>query len=99
MVSNLALFCLATYLATFKKIGQFFSNHLVTLNKFLSHKYHCTYILRNYKTRQKIIGMDKHSSLLVVNVSDEEKSFVKLTPHQRKAFPLVRSRWIDLEFN
>jgi hypothetical protein len=24
MVSNLALFCLATYLATFSKIGQFF---------------------------------------------------------------------------
>jgi hypothetical protein len=31
MVSNLALFCLATYLATFQKIGQFFPNHLVTL--------------------------------------------------------------------
>jgi len=31
MVSNLALFCLATYLATFQKIGQFFLNHLVTL--------------------------------------------------------------------
>jgi hypothetical protein len=31
MVSNLALFCLATYLATFHKIGQFFLNHLVTL--------------------------------------------------------------------
>ncbi len=31
MVSNLALFCLATYLATFKKIGRFFPNHLVTL--------------------------------------------------------------------
>jgi hypothetical protein len=29
MVSNLALFCLATYLATFQKIGQFFPNHLV----------------------------------------------------------------------
>jgi len=32
MVSNLALFCLASYLATLKKIGQFFSNHLVTLS-------------------------------------------------------------------
>ena len=31
MVSNLALFCLATYLATFQKIGRFFPNHLVTL--------------------------------------------------------------------
>jgi len=31
MVSNLALFCLATYLATFQKIGQLFPNHLVTL--------------------------------------------------------------------
>ena len=31
MVSNLALFCLATYLAAFSKIGQFFPNHLVTL--------------------------------------------------------------------
>jgi len=31
MVSNLALFCLATVLATFQKIGQFFPNHLVTL--------------------------------------------------------------------
>jgi hypothetical protein len=31
MVSNLALFCLATYFATFKKIGLFFLNHLVTL--------------------------------------------------------------------
>ncbi len=31
MVSILALFCLATYLATFKKIGQFFPNRLVTL--------------------------------------------------------------------
>jgi len=31
MVSNLALFCLATYLATFQKIGLFFPNHLVTL--------------------------------------------------------------------
>jgi hypothetical protein len=31
MVSNLALFCLATYLATFKKIGQFFPNHLVAV--------------------------------------------------------------------
>ena len=32
MVSNLALFCLATYLATFQKIEQFFPNHLVTLS-------------------------------------------------------------------
>jgi len=31
MVSNLALFYLATYLATFQKIGRFFPNHLVTL--------------------------------------------------------------------
>jgi hypothetical protein len=31
MVSNLALFCLATYLATFQKIERFFPNHLVTL--------------------------------------------------------------------
>jgi hypothetical protein len=31
MISNLALFCLATYLVTFQKIGQFFPNHLVTL--------------------------------------------------------------------
>jgi hypothetical protein len=31
MVSNLALFCLATVLATFKKIGHFFPNHLVPL--------------------------------------------------------------------
>jgi hypothetical protein len=31
MVSNLALFSLATYLATFQKIGQSFPNHLVTL--------------------------------------------------------------------
>jgi hypothetical protein len=31
MVSNLALFYFASYLATFKKIGQFFPNHLVTL--------------------------------------------------------------------
>ncbi len=31
MVSNLALFYLATYLATFQKIGQYFPNHLVTL--------------------------------------------------------------------
>ncbi len=31
MVSNLAIFSLATYLATFKKIVQFFPNHLVTL--------------------------------------------------------------------
>ncbi len=27
----MALFCLATYLATFQKIGRFFPNHLVTL--------------------------------------------------------------------
>jgi hypothetical protein len=27
----LALFCLATYLATFQKIGTFFPDHLVTL--------------------------------------------------------------------
>jgi hypothetical protein len=33
MVSKLALFCLATVLATFEKIGQFFPNHLVTLNQ------------------------------------------------------------------
>jgi hypothetical protein len=32
MVSNLGLFCLATVLATFQKIGQFFPNHLVTLD-------------------------------------------------------------------
>jgi hypothetical protein len=32
MVSNLALFCLATYLATFQEIGRFFPNHLVTLS-------------------------------------------------------------------
>ncbi len=32
MVSNLALFCLATCLATFQKIGQLFPNHLVTLH-------------------------------------------------------------------
>jgi hypothetical protein len=31
MVSNLALFCFATVLVTFLKIGQFFPNHLVTL--------------------------------------------------------------------
>ncbi len=31
MVSNLALFCLVTVLATFQKIGQFIPNHLVTL--------------------------------------------------------------------
>jgi hypothetical protein len=31
MVSNLAVFPLATYLATFQKIGRFFPNHLVTL--------------------------------------------------------------------
>jgi hypothetical protein len=31
MISNLALFCLATVWATFKKIGQFFPNYLVTL--------------------------------------------------------------------
>jgi hypothetical protein len=31
MVSNLALFCLAMSLATFQRIGQFFPNHLVTL--------------------------------------------------------------------
>ncbi len=31
MVSNLAWFCLATYLDTFQKIGWFFPNHLVTL--------------------------------------------------------------------
>jgi len=31
MVSNSTLFCLATVLATFQKIGQFFPNHLVTL--------------------------------------------------------------------
>ncbi len=31
MVSTSALFCLATVLATFQKIGQFFPNHLVTL--------------------------------------------------------------------
>jgi hypothetical protein len=28
----MALFCLATYLATFPQIGRFFTNHLVTLN-------------------------------------------------------------------
>jgi hypothetical protein len=33
MVSNLALFCLAMYLATFQRIGQFFPNHLVTLSR------------------------------------------------------------------
>jgi hypothetical protein len=27
----LALFCFATYLATFQKIGRFFPNHLVNL--------------------------------------------------------------------
>jgi hypothetical protein len=31
MVSNWALFCLATDLATFQKIGRFVPNHLVTL--------------------------------------------------------------------
>ena len=31
MVSNLALFCLATVWATFWKIGWFFPNHMVTL--------------------------------------------------------------------
>ncbi len=31
MVSSLALFRLATYLATFQRIWQFFPNHLVTL--------------------------------------------------------------------
>ncbi len=31
MLSNLALFCLATVLATFQKIGQYFPNHLVTM--------------------------------------------------------------------
>jgi hypothetical protein len=35
---NLALFCLATVLATFQKIGRFFPNRLVTLdtNKYKS---------------------------------------------------------------
>jgi hypothetical protein len=33
MVFHLALFCLATYLATSQKIGWFFHNHLVTLQK------------------------------------------------------------------
>jgi hypothetical protein len=33
MVSNLALFCLATFLATFQKLGDFFPNHLVTLKE------------------------------------------------------------------
>jgi hypothetical protein len=33
MVSNWALFSLATVLATFQKIGQFFPNHLITLVK------------------------------------------------------------------
>jgi hypothetical protein len=41
MVSNLAVFRLATYLATFQKIGRFFPNHLVTLvatlSPFLTH--------------------------------------------------------------
>jgi hypothetical protein len=31
MVSNLALFCLAIYLATYQKMGNFFLNNLVTL--------------------------------------------------------------------
>jgi hypothetical protein len=31
MVSNLALFCLAIYLATFQKMANFFPNNLVTL--------------------------------------------------------------------
>jgi hypothetical protein len=31
MVSNLALFCLATFGQLFKKMGDFFPNHLVTL--------------------------------------------------------------------
>jgi hypothetical protein len=33
MFSNLALFCLVPYLATFQKIGWFFPNHLVTLSE------------------------------------------------------------------
>ncbi len=40
MVTNLALFCLATYLATFQKIGQCFPNHLVTLAPSLPLKYY-----------------------------------------------------------
>jgi hypothetical protein len=35
MVSNLALFCLATLLATFQKIGQFFPNHLSPWSQYL----------------------------------------------------------------
>jgi hypothetical protein len=31
MISNLALFCLATIWPLFKKLGDFFPNHLVTL--------------------------------------------------------------------
>jgi hypothetical protein len=35
MVSNLALFCLTTVLATFQNIGRFFPNHVVTLLGYL----------------------------------------------------------------
>jgi hypothetical protein len=43
--SNLALFCLATVLVTFKKMGLFFPNHLVTLNLCLYDDHHVRVIL------------------------------------------------------
>ncbi len=55
MVPNLALFCLATVLVTFQKIGRFFPNHLVTLIP-LNHKtYYKLSILVTYCITIKLI--------------------------------------------
>ncbi len=55
MVSNLALFCAATCLATFQKIGRFFPNHLVTLNVIHNFQISNEILLEKIRIRKVVI--------------------------------------------
>jgi hypothetical protein len=65
MVSNLALFCLATVLATFQKIGQFFPNHLV------SAPFWCV------KIKSLVLRVFMHSDIMLCVVAPQEPSKLK----------------------
>ncbi len=85
MVSNLALFCLATYLATFSKIGRFFPNHLVTLTRITNYtKLPVTPELPEIpssvtrKYRLIILAMVKQPTLIYKKVEDGDKKFYNI---------------------
>jgi len=71
MVSNLALFCLATYLATFPKIVQFFPNHLVTL------------VATPINIRLALRLSHGQQRLIFSSIDDEEKRFMPLSTGER----------------